>query len=163
MTHSTLHAHLTTMTPTTALTTNEQFAQRVVAHLDAAARNIPHNASERLRFARERALDAQKLMGLETAAAVQWQRQAAISGSLASDMGGAPHGSRFNFDSFGKWGSFIPLIALVTGLFAITHFQSDQRAKEIAEIDSALLTDDLPPAAYADQGFGLFLKQQSEE
>jgi hypothetical protein len=34
----------------------------------------------------------------------------------------------------------------------------DDRANELAEIDSALLIDDLPPAAYADPGFLQFLK-----
>jgi hypothetical protein len=34
----------------------------------------------------------------------------------------------------------------------------DNRANELAEVDSALLIDDLPPAAYADPGFLQFLK-----
>jgi hypothetical protein len=34
----------------------------------------------------------------------------------------------------------------------------DDRANELAEVDSALLIDDLPPAAYADPGFLQFLK-----
>ena len=80
-------------------------------------------------------------------------------------MGGGNNGSGsamggFNFDFFSKLSSLLPLLALIAGLFAINHFQTDMRAKELAEIDSALLTDDLPPAAYADQGFGQFLKLQ---
>ena len=34
----------------------------------------------------------------------------------------------------------------------------EYRANEIAEVDAALLTDDLPPTAYTDPGFVHFLK-----
>ena len=54
--------------------------------------------------------------------------------------------------------SLIPLIALVAGLALISDFFDDLRANELAEVDSALLVDDLPPAAYADPGFLQFLK-----
>ena len=52
----------------------------------------------------------------------------------------------------------MPLIALVVGLVAINMVQNDNRAQELAEVDAALLTDDLPPNAYADPGFIQFLK-----
>jgi hypothetical protein len=55
-------------------------------------------------------------------------------------------------------GSVVPLIALVAGLVAISVMQDDNRANELAEVDSALLTDDLPPAAFTDPGFAQFLK-----
>jgi len=55
-------------------------------------------------------------------------------------------------------GSVVPLIALVVGLLTINSVQNDNRAKEIAEVDSALLTDELPPAAFTDPGFVQFLK-----
>ena len=52
----------------------------------------------------------------------------------------------------------LPLIALVAGLLAINAFQNDNRAQEVAEVDSALLSDELPPAAFTDPGFVQFLK-----
>jgi hypothetical protein len=58
-------------------------------------------------------------------------------------------------------GSVIPLIALVAGLIVITTLQEDNRANELAEVDAALLTDDLPPAAYTDPGFAQFLKAEA--
>jgi hypothetical protein len=54
--------------------------------------------------------------------------------------------------------SIFPLIALVAGLALIQNVMDDNRANELAEVDSALLIDDLPPAAYADPGFLQFLK-----
>ena len=50
------------------------------------------------------------------------------------------------------------VIALVAGLALIQNIMDDDRANELAEIDSALLVDDLPPSAYADPGFLQFLK-----
>jgi hypothetical protein len=54
--------------------------------------------------------------------------------------------------------SALPLVTLVVGLVAINVIQNDDRANEVAEVDAALLTDDLPPAAYTDSGFIQFLK-----
>ena len=64
-------------------------------------------------------------------------------------------------DGFGLWGrigSILPLIALVVGLLAINTLQTDRQVQELAEVDSALLTDDLPPDAYSDPGFVQYLK-----
>ena len=44
----------------------------------------------------------------------------------------------------------------------INVVQDEKRAHELAEVDAALLTDDLPPAAYADPGFLQFLKSAEE-
>jgi hypothetical protein len=39
-------------------------------------------------------------------------------------------------------------------------FSDDFLAQDLAEIDSAILADDLPPAAYTDPGFAQFLKNR---
>jgi hypothetical protein len=59
--------------------------------------------------------------------------------------------------------SVLPIIALVAGLVLIHMIQNERRANEVAEVDAALLTDDLPPSAYADPGFIQFLKQSGQE
>ncbi|MBC7727039.1 MAG: DUF3619 family protein, partial [Microbacteriaceae bacterium] len=41
--------------------------------------------------------------------------------------------------------------------------QNDHRASEVAEVDAAILTDDLPPSAYADPGFAQFLRSGGQE
>jgi Protein of unknown function (DUF3619) len=157
------HTITQSTTQTTQFITQDQFAKALIARLDTAATDVSHDISERLRFARQRAVESQKLAQTQTVTqtAPAWQVQA--GGSLAMGGGSGSGFGRFNgfnFDFFSKWSSLLPLLALVAGLFAINHFQSEMRAKDVAEIDSALLTDDLPPAAYADQGFGQFLKLQ---
>jgi hypothetical protein len=59
--------------------------------------------------------------------------------------------------------SVLPLIALIFGLATIHVLQNEFRANEIAQIDAELLTDDLPPAAYTDPGFLIFLKSNPVE
>ena len=54
--------------------------------------------------------------------------------------------------------SAVPLVALLVGLVVVDSFQDESGATEVAEIDAALLTDDLPPAAYADPGFVQYLQ-----
>jgi hypothetical protein len=83
------------------------------------------------------------------------------NGSAATlSMGGG-----FGDDDFGLWAritSALPLIALMIGLVGIHLFHNERRANEIAEIDAALLSDDLPPAAYTDPGFVQFLKAKQD-
>jgi hypothetical protein len=64
---------------------------------------------------------------------------------------------------WGRMASVLPLVALVAGLVAINVVQNEVRANELAEVDTALLTDDLPPAAYADPGFVQFLRAGNEQ
>ena len=52
----------------------------------------------------------------------------------------------------------LPLAVLVFGLIGIAHWQDESRINDIAEVDAALLSDDVPPDAYADSGFLAFLK-----
>ena len=56
-------------------------------------------------------------------------------------------------------GSALPLVALVVGLVTVSWINRDNTVAELAAIDSALLVDELPPAAYTDPGFAQFLKQ----
>ncbi|VTU35619.1 hypothetical protein H4CHR_03703 [Variovorax sp. PBS-H4] len=133
-------------TLSTSASTEEQFGRLVAARLSAGAKDLPHEISERLRAARTQAVARRKVVReLQAAPAVM------SSGNTAT-LGG------------GWWtrvGSIVPLIALVAGLIVITTLQEDSRTNELAEVDAALLTDDLPPAAYTDPGFAQFLKSEA--
>jgi len=58
-------------------------------------------------------------------------------------------------------GALLPLLALVAGLMFIQTFHDSRHATDLAEVDVALLTDDLPPQAYSDPGFLQYLKHQN--
>lgn len=131
------------------------YGRRIAARLDEATHALPHDISERLRAARVRAVAQRKREVLVM------QPQLAIAGGagLFEGRGGdgrqAPEGQ----PGFWRWVvSALPVVVLAAGLVAIQSYHADQRASEVAEVDAALLTDDLPPAAYADAGFVQFLK-----
>jgi hypothetical protein len=129
----------------------ERFALAVCGRLSDSAQTLPRDVSERLRAARAQAVSKRKVASFQTATA-----------SAVSMSGGAAT-LTFGDDPFGLWNriaAFFPLIVLVFGLITISMIQNENRASEVAEIDAALLTDDLPPAAYADPGFAQFLKSQ---
>ncbi|KWT72128.1 MULTISPECIES: DUF3619 family protein [unclassified Variovorax] len=135
-------------TLSTSAATEEQFGRQVAARLTAGAEDLPHQISERLRAARTQAVARRKVVRvLQTAPAM-------VPNGGTAALGG------------GWWtrvGSIIPLIALVSGLIVITSLQEDSRTDELAEVDAALLTDDLPPAAYTDPGFAQFLKSEGAD
>jgi hypothetical protein len=138
---------MTNSLPNTAARLQDQFGLRVAARLAAGSAELPHDITERLRAARVRAVGQRKLSSLQPATAVS------VSGGQAS--------LTFGDEDLGLWNriaSALPLIALVVGLITIHVVQNERRASEVAEVDAALLTDDLPPSAYADPGFVQFLK-----
>ena len=131
------------------LVAQDRFGLQVAARLSDAADELPYDISERLRAARTRAL-SQRRSAAQTASSVT------RSGAAATLTFGTEH-----LNWWDRVAAAAPLLALVLGLVAINVIQNDKRANEIAEIDAALLTDDLPPAAYADPGFTQFLKSRA--
>lgn len=133
-------------------------ASRVVARLDAGTQSLPHHVSERLRAARERAVSARKLEfkpRLVPSAVVT-----PVGGGAAALSWGTGDEDLMNW--LYRLAGLLPLLALVAGLLLISTQQNERQAREVAEVDTALLTDDLPPAAYADPGFVYFLKNNPE-
>lgn len=121
-----------------------RYGLRVAARLSEQADALPHDLSERLRFARERAL--------ERARAARTVPAAVGNGGGTLSLG----------RSGGWWwrlAALAPVVALAAGLVLIQHQDEAEQARLVADIDAALLADDLPPAAYADAGFAEFLRR----
>lgn len=57
-----------------------------------------------------------------------------------------------------RLGSLLPLAVLLGGLMLIDQHYTRAQIEAAAEVDAAILADDLPPEAYRDQGFVEFLK-----
>jgi hypothetical protein len=120
-------------------------ARHITARLTERADELPHDISERLRVARQQAVDrARQLRKLSTAPAWQGQGGTAV-------MSGTP-------SWWLRLASVVPLALLVVGLVVIQRTYLEQQVRAAAEIDEAILTDDLPPQAYTDPGFAEFLK-----
>ncbi len=127
---------------------HDRYGLKTASYLSAGAADLPHDISERLRAARVQAVAKRKVAQLAPADEVM------RSGNSAALSWGSRDGSGW----FTRLGAVVPLLALVIGLLVINSVQSDRRAAEIAEVDAALLTDELPPEAFADPGFVQFLK-----
>ena len=122
-------------------------ALRITARLSNGAESLPHDITERLRFGRERALAL--ALQQRRVAAVLVAQPVAMSGRAAV-LGGPP-------SMWLRLASALPLVVLVAGLVLIQHHHDFEQISAAAEIDSALLADELPPAAYGDPGFSEFL------
>ena len=129
-----------------------QVALRLAAALSLGAEALPHDITERLRFGRERAL----------AVALQQRRAAAVV--VAPQIVGSAGRSAVLSGPPSLWlrlASALPLVVLVAGLVLIQHHHDFEQINAAAEIDSALLADELPPAAYGDPGFTEFLRAEA--
>ncbi len=141
MTHTPLHQ---------AEILQDRFGLKVASRLSQGPAELPHDLSERLRVARLRAVSQRKQAP---------RRQSRAATSVSASDGSAT--LSFGDEGWSPWSglaSALPLIALVAGLVFINGIVNEDRANEVAEVDTALLTDDLPPAAYADAGFIQYLK-----
>ncbi len=128
-----------------------RFSLRVAARLSEATEELPHDIRERLRVGREQAVARRKrpVVVLHPRVATTVSRH-----GNAAALGG-------DRDGLGFWGRLTSMalaLFLVVGLVAIDVIQENDRTLEVAELDAALLTDDLPPEAYADPGFLQYLK-----
>lgn len=122
----------------------DQFGQSAAALLRQGSQSLPASIKDRLYAARLKALSVKKPEKVR----VQQHVLASTSGSWSSSSG----------SFWGNVGWVAPLVVLVFGLIGIAQWQQDSRINDIAELDVALLTDDVPPDAYADSGFLGFLK-----
>ena len=121
----------------------------LAAALSEQAEQLPHEIGERLRFGRDKALGRARELRV-------------VQPALASAVFGAPGGTA----ALGspppwwlRWANVLPVAMLVGGLLLIQHWQLYESTLAAAEIDAALLSDQVPPMAYADPGFVEFLRQ----
>lgn len=135
----------------------DQFSRSVAAGLSERSAALPHDVSERLRFAREQALaraQAARAARVQTAPA----SPVVALGSTLALSGGSPD----ERGTWSKWVSLLPLLLLIVGLLLVHRGQVHEQISAAAEVDTALLSDHLPPDAYSDPGFAEFLRTEKE-
>lgn len=127
------------------MTPEERLAQQVCRVLDQGARNLEPSIAERLRAARERALQHQPV---------------AIASIAIVGAGGTAVHLGHNDDKH-PLRTLFAILALLLGVTLAYYWNGLDQAAENEEIDSALLADDLPPNAYLDKGFQAWLDKHS--
>jgi len=125
------------------------FGARVAVRLDQAIHDLPHGVSERLRASRMAALAHRRASEMVPIAVA------------AGAVGGWQMDPAQNL--WARVSAFLPLIALLAGLAVIGVVQDQDRDHELAEVDTEILTGDLPPSAYTDPGFAQFLKKAGRD
>lgn len=121
----------------------DEFATGVRKFLDRGLKNLDGTAALRLYEARQNAL----------------RHQAVPVAALS--LAGIGH---FLSDSLhDHFRAILAALALAIGGAGMHFWQNAQQATEMAEIDSALLSDEVSPAAYTDQGFLEWLDRLSQQ
>lgn len=122
-----------------------KFSYKIRQVLNQGVDGLDQKTALRLHDARQKALSRQKM---------------AVSGLSLAGVGS------FATETLPIYGrTLIAAIALTIGVVCTYYWNHFEQAAENEEIDSALLSDDLPPAAYLDKGFQAWLdrSQQSSQ
>ncbi|MCG1043040.1 DUF3619 family protein [Mycetohabitans sp. B8] len=135
-----------------ALETKEiEFALKVRRALNESAARLPRATTDRLAAARQVALARKKP---DTRTRPVYVPALAGAGNMPTNVGGARKRARWN-----RLALVWPLLALVCGLAAIRYWENQQHLADIAAIDAAMLSDELPLSAYLDHGFHAYLSR----
>lgn len=124
------------------MNTENEFAYKVRQVLNHGVETLGLNTAKRLQAARQAALEHQRVpvRGLQLAGA----------GHLLADT------------VLGHSRMILAALALTLGASGSYVWRLYDQAAEYEEIDSALLADELPPAAYLDRGFRAWLDRSSQ-
>lgn len=131
----------------------DEFGFRVRQALNDGAERLDYRAVLRLEQARSRALARQRRPGPATV------RLPALQLAAAATSPPVPDGGR-GWGWLRGAGLAAPLVALAIGFVAISQWQEDREIARLAALDFAVLLDEGPLDAYADQSFGLLLQAE---
>lgn len=129
-----------------------EFGFRVRQALNEGAERVDYRTVFRLEQARTRALGRLRRSGPATVRLPALQL-AGAGAPAESGNGGAWHWLR-------GAGLVAPLIALAIGFVVISDWQSQREAEYLAALDFAVLLDEGPLDAYADEGFGVLMQRE---
>ncbi len=139
-------------------TKENEFALKVARALGENASKLPAASVDRLAAARRAAI-AHKKPERVAVAAPAFTLGFAGAGASVSMGGGSdePHTRPGLFARLGGLGLVWPLAALAIGIAGIAYWEEQQRKAELADIDAAMMSDNLPLDAYLDHGFNAYM------
>lgn len=132
-----------------------EFGYRVRQALNDGAERLDYKTVYRLEQARKAAVARQK----QPRQAAAWVPALQVAAACTLPANGESSG-------FWVWlhrmGLVAPLLALAIGFVGIYQWQRAQAIAEIAALDFAVLMDETPLEAYADQGFTVLLRDERQ-
>ncbi|MDT3680015.1 MAG: DUF3619 family protein [Burkholderiaceae bacterium] len=135
---------------------NERELARIVrVALDESADRLPYRTAHRLAAARAAALAHARVEKAPRAA-----HEIARAGHRPADalVGGPAPRLVWRIAAV-----VVPIAIVAAGLFGIAALESQQRADDLAELDAGMIADEVPLSAYADRGFGVYLRNVSSQ
>lgn len=137
----------------------EHFARKLTAHLTQGDEHLPYVVTERLRAARMQALAQRKRAPLGVRA-VQMAPANVVMGQFNGTA--VLGGSAPSHDNTPLWVrrllTALPLVGLACALAFIGADHDSRITVDVADVDAALLTNELPPAVFTDPGFQQYLQ-----
>lgn len=131
-----------------------RFARRVRMALDQSTEDLDQATLARLAAARHAALARKKpeplarpVLGLSFAGGPAGRH------SAHQTLPSARRGARQ------RWRWITALLALAALLAGVSHIENEQRIAELTRLDAQMLSDALPPEAYLDHGFNVYLSR----
>lgn len=125
----------------------DAYRLRVALHEGLA--DIPATSAERLASARHLAVRRKKA---EAAGAISFEVRHLVP---ADSEGG-------RFDLLTRLGAAIPVLAGIVLFVSVCQTEHEKRIHDAADIDVAVLSDELPLSAYLDRGFNAFIANGGE-
>lgn len=125
------------------------FAYKVRHALNEQLDHLPPSTTERLAKARATAVARKKA---HAPVAVAQRVVAGQVGRFFSEQ----------MSWLGRMSVAVPLLVLAAGLVGVYEFEEEQRIAELAELDAAMLSDELPLSAYLDHGFNAYLTKREQ-
>ena len=110
---------------------------------------LPASTTDRLAAARARALSRKK---------PDTSRQVQAAPRPLFDLKGL-----FSGPALARFAVAAPMLALVIGMGGVYQYEQQQRLAALAEVDAAVLADELPLTAYLDQGFNAYVESQQRQ
>ena len=126
------------------------FAYKVRHALNEKIDQLPPNVVENLASSRKLAISRKK----NNTPLHAFVRQNAFAGYIGNFFGDP------SYYWLSRLGGAITVAVLISGLMGIYHTEEQHQIKETADMDIAVLSDDLPPSAYLDHGFKNYLQKR---
>lgn len=127
------------------------FAYRVRHALNEKLDDLPASTTDRLAAARKAAMARKKAHVPVRVTQAELVTAGAGDGFFSNPFGW-----------LGRMSVAVPLLVLVAGMVGLYQYEEQQRIAEVAELDAAVLSDELPLSAYLDHGFNAYLENREQ-